>query len=124
MKKIILFLAFVPILWAFQCDDNDDVICTTEAKAGLNIIVKDALSGEFLSEGVTVIAQEGDYSETLQLLTWDNTAIFIGAWERKGTYDIMVTKDGYQTFTSAPITVTADICHVIPVEFTVEMIPE
>lgn len=124
MKKIIFFIAFVPMLWAFQCDDNDDVICTTEAKAGLNIIVKDALSGEFLSEGVTVIAQEGDYSETLQLLTWDNTAVFLGAWERKGTYDIMVTKDGYQTFTSAPITVTADICHVIPVEFTVEMIPE
>jgi hypothetical protein len=124
MKKIILFLVLSPILWAFQCDDNDDVICTTEAKAGLNIIVKDALSGEILSEGVTVIAQEGDYSETLQLLTWDNSAVFLGAWERKGTYDVIVTKDGYQTFTSAPITVTADICHVIPVEFTVEMIPE
>lgn len=124
MKKIIFFLVLSPILWAFQCDDNDDVICTTEAKAGLNIIVKDALSGEFLSEGVTVIAQEGDYSETLQLLTWDNTAVFLGAWERKGTYDVMVTKDGYQTFTSAPLTVTADICHVIPVELTVELIPE
>lgn len=124
MKKIILFLAFVPMLWAFQCSGNDDVICTMEARAGLNIIVKDVLTGEFLSEGVTVIAQEGDYSETLQLLTWDNTAVFLGAWERKGTYDVTVTKDGYQTFTSAPITVTADICHVIPVEFTVEMIPE
>ena len=124
MKKILLFFALIPFLLAFQCEDNDDVICTTEAKSGLNIIVIDANSGELLSDGVTVTAQDGNYMETLDLIIWDNAAVFIGAWERKGTYDVIVTKDGYQTFNSSPLTVTADICHVIPVELTVEMIPE
>lgn len=124
MKKIFLVLACMPFLLATTCDEDDDIYCTQEAKAGLNITVKDAVSNENLSTGVTVIAQHGEYTETLEAFTGnDQSTVFIGAWERVGTYVVTVTKEGYQTYTSPPIQVTADICHVIPELFIVELQP-
>ena len=114
MKKIFLLLACTPFLLATTCDEEDDIICTQEAKAGLNITVKDVVTNEFLSTGVSVIAQDGLYTETLEAIVGDNSTAFIGAWERQGTYIVTVSKQGYQTFTSAPIQVSRDECHVIP----------
>lgn len=123
MKKLFLFLACMPFLLATTCEEDDEVYCTQEAKAGLNITVKDAVNGEFLSTGVTVIAQDGSYSETLEQFTNEEIPVFIGAWERIGTYTITVSKEGYQTFTSEPIVVTADVCHVIPQQINVDLQP-
>jgi hypothetical protein len=123
MKKIFLLLACTPFLLAMTCDEDDEIICTQEAKAGLNITVKDAVTDELLSMGVTVIAQDGSYSETLEQFPNEEVPVFIGTWERVGTYVVTVSKEGYQTFTSEPIVVTADVCHVIPQQVTVELQP-
>lgn len=123
MKKIFLLLACTPFLIAMTCDDDDEIYCTQEAKAGLNITVKDAVTDELLSTGVTVIAQDGSYTETLEDFPSDEVSVFIGAWERVGTYVVTVSKEGYQTFTSEPIVVTADVCHVIPQLVTLELQP-
>lgn len=123
MKKILLLLACTPFLLAMTCDEEDDIICTQEAKAGLNITVKDAVTDEVLSTGVMVIAQDGTYTETLEQLPNNEIPVFIGAWERVGTYVVTVSKEGYQTFTSEPIVVTKDVCHVIPQQITVELQP-
>ncbi|GGD17165.1 carboxypeptidase-like regulatory domain-containing protein [Flavobacterium orientale] len=122
MKKIFLLLACTPFLLATTCDD-DDIYCTQEAKAGLNITVKDAVTDEVLSTGVMVIAQDGTYTETLEQLPNNEIPVFIGAWERVGTYTVTVSKEGYQTYTSELIVVTADVCHVIPQLITVNLQP-
>jgi hypothetical protein len=123
MKKIFLLLAFTSFLLAMTCDDDDEVYCTQEAKAGLNITVKNAVTNEFLTTGVTVIAQDGLYTETLEQFSNDQVAVFLEACERLGTYNLTVSKEGYQTFTSEPIVVTEDVCHVIPEQLTVELQP-
>ena len=125
MKKIILFLACMPFLLITSCnnDDDDAIVCTLEAKAGFNITVKDATTNAVLSDGVTVTAQDGTYTETLEQLPNNEIPVFIGAWERAGTYVITVSKEGYQTFTSEPIVVTADVCHVIPQVLTLNLQP-
>ena len=123
MKKIYLIVACMPFLLAMTCDDDNQVICTQEAKAGLNITVKDAVTNVILSTGVTVTAQDGMYTETLEVLDGDDSAVFIGAWERQGTYIVTVSKEGYQTFISSPIQVTADECHVIPQLLNVALQP-
>ncbi|RAR46780.1 carboxypeptidase-like regulatory domain-containing protein [Flavobacterium lacus] len=123
MKKIFLLLACTPFLLATTCDDDDEIYCTQEAKAGLNITVKDAVTDEFLSTGVTVVAQDGTYTETLEQFPNEEVPVFIGAWERVGTYVLTVSKEGYQTFISEPIVVTADVCHVIPEQSTVQLQP-
>jgi hypothetical protein len=123
MKKIFLLLACTPFLLATTCDDDDQIFCTQEAKAGLNITVKDAVTDEVLSTGVEVIAQDGTYTETLEQFPNNDIAVFIGAWERVGTYTVTVSKEGYQTYTSELIVVTADVCHVIPQLITVNLQP-
>ena len=116
-------MACTPFLLATTCEEDDEIYCTQEAKAGLNITVKDAVTGDFLSSGVTVIAQDGSYTETLEQFPNEEVPVFIGAWGRAGTYIVTVSKEGYQTFTSEPIVVTADICHVIPQQVTVALQP-
>ena len=116
MKKLLLLLFCMPFIFLSSCDDSDDnnqIVCTLEVRAGLNVTVSlDAMSS-ITGEGVMVVATDGTYSETLEYVDINNP-VFSGAYERQGTYIITVSKDGYQTYTSAPITVTADVCHVIP----------
>lgn len=124
MKKLLLIVVLFPFLLATQCDEEDNgIACTEEARAGLNITVKDAETNDYLNEGVSVIATDGSYSETL--ISFDVAEpIFSGAYEREGNYTITVSKTGYITFTSEIITVTSDVCHVIPQQRTIILQPE
>ena len=119
MKKLLLIIAMAQLLLATQCNEDDNgIACTEEARAGLNITIKDAETNLYLSEGVSVIATDGSYSETL--ISFDVTEpIFSGAYEREGNYIITVSKTGYVTYTSEIITVTSDLCHVIPQQITI-----
>ncbi|WP_297333321.1 carboxypeptidase-like regulatory domain-containing protein [Flavobacterium sp.] len=122
MKKIVLFaMMFSLVVSCSGDDDNNDVVCTEEARAGLNVTVKDAETSALLGEGITVVAKDGLYTETLQFL--DAPAQFVGAWERAGTYTLTVTAEGYETFTSQPIAVGEDECHVISEIITVQLQP-
>jgi hypothetical protein len=124
MKKLLLIIVLLPFLLATQCDKEDNgIACTEEAKAGLNITIKDAETNVYLSDGVSVIATDGSYSEAL--VSFDVAEpIFSGAYEREGNYTITVSKSGYVTYTSEIITVTSDVCHVIPQQRTILLQPE
>ena len=124
MTKLLLIIAICPLLLATQCNEDDNgIACTEEAKAGLNITIKDAETNLYLSEGVSVIATDGSYSEAL--ISFDVVEpIFSGAYEREGNYIITVSKSGYVTYTSEIITVTSDVCHVIPQQITILLQPE
>lgn len=124
MKKIIVLLCFVPMLMAHTCEDDyfDDYPCTAEARAGLNVSV--SLNGDSNSnyDGVSVTARDGNYiADLLQAIP--NSPQFSGVYERAGTYTVTVSKEGFQTYTSNPITVTSDRCHVIPRQLDVELTP-
>jgi hypothetical protein len=123
MKKVLLLCCCLPFLMASTCEDSpqDTIYCTTEARAGLNVQVQLAGSSTFETIGLNVTATEGSYSESLSFYT--GSTIFSGAYERQGTYIITVSKEGYHTYTSAPITVTADQCHVISQSLLVVLQP-
>lgn len=114
MKKF--FLSSVIILcWSCSSDDNkteDPIFCTEELRAGLEVTVRDGIGGAFLTEGVTVVAIDNEYKETLENFAGSNT--FVGAYERAGTYTISISKEGYRDSTpSEPVVVGEDLCHVI-----------
>lgn len=113
MKKFLIGIIVTTFLACNSDDDTQDpVLCTLEARAGLEVTVKDGLGGANITNGVTVEAIDGNYSETLKKVEANNT--FVGAYERAGTYIITVTKDGYRDNTlSEPVLVTEDVCHVI-----------
>lgn len=124
MKKLLLIIAIAPLLLATQCNEDDNgIVCTEEARAGLNITIKDAITNAYLNEGVSVVATDGSYSETLE--SFDSAEpVFSGAYERQGNYTITVSKTGYVTYTSEVISVTSDVCHVIPQQRTILLQPE
>lgn len=90
----------------------DPVFCTEEAVAGLEITVRSSASSDFLIDGITVVARDNDYIETLKNII--NTTTFSGAIERTGIYTITVQGIDYESFTfPEPIVVESDECHVI-----------
>lgn len=115
MKKILLLLCCLPFLMATTCEDDDpnQINCTTEARAGLNVSVSLGDQNAITNDGVTVVAIDGDYTEELVAYN-ENDPVFSGAYERPGHYLITVSKEGYQTYTTEMITVNRDVCHVIP----------
>lgn len=119
--KSLFYIVFV--FMAFSCNQNDDIACTLEARAGLNVTVKDAETNNYLGLGTTVIATDGDYSETLGYME-GIVPSFAGAWEREGNYILTVSAEGYVTYVSETITVTSDECHVIPQQVEVLLQPE
>lgn len=113
MKNILALLLLSQLLLSTTCTQEDDgIVCTMEARAGLNVTVSLKNNAFTTPEEITVTAVDGDFSEVLMNID-ANKAEFFGVFERPGTYIITVSKAGYGTFTSEPITVTSDECHVI-----------
>jgi hypothetical protein len=105
-----------------NCNDDDGVACTEEFVYGLNVYVEDAQTNESLTQGVTVIAIDGNYEETLMLI--ESSDSFVGAGERDGVYILEISAIGYQTYISEAIILEHDGCHVIPQIIDVDLIPE
>ena len=122
MKKLFLFFLFSTLFFTSSCEDNDDnqIFCTDQFVYGLNVIVLDASTGNPIFQDIEVKAVDGTYLEILELVPSSEYA-FVGAGERAGTYVVTITKAGYQTYTSAPIVLTRDECHVIPQSLTVNL---
>lgn len=125
MTRLFMFLSILPLFILSTCEEEDDkqIMCTEEARAGLNVTVSLGIKSSLAGTGVTVIANDGNYSETLSYYN-ELDPIFSGAYERSGNYILTVSKQGYQTYTSGVITVTRDECHVIPQKIHVTLLPE
>ncbi|KUO67574.1 MAG: hypothetical protein APF83_09385 [Lutibacter sp. BRH_c52] len=118
-----LYLCSIFLFLSCTFNKTDEIQCTEEARAALNITVKNAVTNQPLGEGIIVKATDGNYTETLEFFDANNP-VFSGAWEREGTYIVTVSGVGYITFISESITVTADECHVIPQQLQVSLQPE
>jgi hypothetical protein len=119
MKKLLILLALLPFAACSDDDDANTTACSTEIAVGLRITVTDA--GAAVGEGITVTATDGEYIEELEYL--ENAQVYEGADERAGTYIITITGEGFAPYTSEPITVTENECHVITQEATIDLEP-
>lgn len=120
MKKLLVFCV---LLFVSCSSDTNGIACTEEAKAGLNVTVRDAQTTNYLGIGTTIVATDGTYSETLQFIE-EIIPSFAGAWEREGNYILTVSAQGFTTFVSETITVASDECHVIPQQVEISLQPE
>jgi len=112
-------LALFLTLAVSACDSTEPIFCTEEYRAGINVEVVDAVSGSGLADGATLTIREGDYVES-----WTDAfggTTLSGAWERAGTYDVTVARDGYHTWIRTGVVVTEDECHVQAVALRAEL---
>lgn len=95
---------------ALSCRDLG-LACTQEARAAINVEVRDSVTNAPAVSGAVAVAREGLFADTLIVIG----PSMAGAWERAGTYEVTVTKSGYHSWSVTGVLVTADACHVHPV---------
>lgn len=102
------------------------MVCTAIAVAGVNLTIVDSLTNAPAAfTGLWARAREGTYvdSTTFMLTNPSTGAVTTAlAYERKGTYVVTVKANGYQEWTKSGVTVTSDVCHVIPVQLTAKLV--
>jgi hypothetical protein len=118
MKK---YLALAILFLCLSCDDQDDNFpCSGPSVAGLQVLVRNDITDEILTAGVTVVAADQQFEETLVLAN----DYFLGAYDRQANFILTVTKAGYQTYTSGNIAVYKPGCHSVTTQVTVDLVPE
>ncbi len=113
----LVFIFFV----ASGCRNGTGFSCTSDFKYGLNITVTDATTGS-PPDQATLIATSGAYIDSVGPVK-PFQAVFNGplvlvlstAGERPGVYSALVRSPGYHDWMRSGIEVTADQCHVRPV---------
>ncbi|MBY0492169.1 MAG: hypothetical protein K2R93_20180 [Gemmatimonadaceae bacterium] len=100
-------------------NNTDPIVCTTEARAGINVVVRDADTQAGLAAVARGAVTDGAYVDSLRAN--GSTTTMAAAYERPGTYVVDVRATGYQGFTTTGVTVTKDQCHVIPQTVTVAL---
>src|SRR5262245_43090242 len=96
-------------------------VCTLEARAAISVQPVDSRTGEVLSGPTILILSEGTFADTVHATTSSTIPVISGAYERAGTYSILVRHPGYRDYVRTGVTVTRDECHVKPVRITAEM---
>ncbi len=119
MRRGLLLLAVLALYAGCKDDGTLGRICTTEARAGIQVDVRDAATGEPAADGAIAYAQEGAYVDTLRTipnLPPYASSMMAGVYERPGVYTVVVRKSGYRDWVQSNVIVTADECHVITVQ--------
>ena len=122
-----LCLALAVVMTA-GCDllDSPDVYCTGEFVFGLVVAVQDSSTGSPAASGAQLIAQDGAWADTVGFPPNRpdlDAQELVSAGERPGTYTVTVRKGGFRDWQRTGVVVTADECHVHPVELTARLQP-
>lgn len=95
--------------------------CSGGALSAVNVTVEDARSRRRLvGVPVTLVVREGAYADTMR----GDLGIVYAASERPGTYHIMVSAPGYQTWTTHGVKVTQGRCGLEPTRLRARLKPE
>jgi len=113
------------LLWSCGGGDERDVVCDPAAAGGILIHVFDAPSGNPAACGVTATVTAPGFSEVHQLTATpcSDSMPILAAFERRGTYSVVVSKSGYQDSRIDNVVVTGDVCHVATVVLDVRLSP-
>ncbi|MEP0547553.1 MAG: hypothetical protein ABJF88_11525 [Rhodothermales bacterium] len=124
MRTLISLFPLAFVLLSAGCDAIQSGNCTAEAEPAIEVEVIDAATGEPAAEGATGVVTEGAYSDSLIVIgiNADNQEFLLGgAYERTGTYDVRVEKEGYQTWTREGVRVRGDDCGPRTVRLTAQL---
>jgi len=118
--SIFFLICFTTFAFTSCADDVDDNLpCTGPEVAGLDVVVKDAVTDDVLTTGVTVKVVQGGFQADLT----EVDGHFIGLYDQQGAYDLTVIKSGYQTYTEEDVLVFKPGCHSITTTRNVALQP-
>lgn len=123
MRPLLPLLSLLPFV--VGCTGESPFICTTEARFGVNISVRDAVTQQPILAGVRGALHEGTYLDSLHVFTdiEGHLHSLAGAVERPGSYRIELVATGYLPWSRDNVVVTADRCNVTPVSVQASLTP-
>jgi hypothetical protein len=116
----IALLTLAPTACASVNDPSDGVICTLQAVSSLNVTVRDQATAQRICDATVVATLDGTRYE-LRTAGTPDACTYAGPEERAGTFTLQASKTGYDAGTAGDVRVTADECHVIPVQVTIDL---
>lgn len=112
-----------------NCVTDNPVVCTDIFKFGLNITVVDSATADPPTEA-TLLATSGTFTDSVgprapfqSVANGPLVLVLSTAGERAGIYSVTVRSPGYRDWTRTGIRVTANECHVNPVNLTARLQP-
>ena len=102
------------------------IVCTTEARAGINLTIVDSLTGSPAAfTGLWARVVDGAYrdSTSFPFTNPQTGAVTMAlAYERRGTFAVTVHANGYRDWNTVGVVVTGDECHVTGALLTARMV--
>lgn len=101
-------------------------VCTLGASAAVEVRVEDAISGQPLAAGSTLLLREGAFVDSVAIPLDatgfdDRPLVTPNSIERAGTYEVIVRRAGYAEWARADVVVTAGRCNVRTVRLTAQL---
>ncbi len=124
-RALRLGLTLAAAMPGLACNDLP-VACTEIAVPGIQVDVRDSITGLPATDGALGIARDGAYVDTLEALPTMGplpSPTMLGAWQREGTYDVTISKPHYLTWTATGVQVTGGACHVTTVKLEANLQP-
>lgn len=102
--------------------------CTLNIEPGVEIAVRDGVSGEYLTVSPRGVVREGTYEDSLEVSGFTDDVpprvrTLMGAQERPGRYVVQIAADGYLPWDTAGVRVNEGDCHVQTARFSAELEP-
>lgn len=118
-SPIVLAACSALVLGCSAGNVTDDLACTLEARAGITVDVRDAVTNALVGQQSIIVAREAAFADTVNAGNADGPYGLV--FERAGTYTLTVTRPGYQTWSQAGVQVAAGRCHVAGVVVTARL---
>ncbi|HEU4407002.1 MAG TPA: carboxypeptidase-like regulatory domain-containing protein [Polyangiaceae bacterium] len=99
--------------------------CDASALMSFQVDLRDENGAPVCDAAVTV--RDGAFAETLRPSTpGDGTCSWVGPTERPGTYEVTISKPGYETIVMPSVVVAKEPsgCHVVPAKVNAQLVPE
>ena len=121
-----LGLALAIAASALACDDSPSGLsCTAEVRPGIILEIRDSTSDLPAAYGALVLAQAGAFEDTLRIPgePMPTSSSVVGAFERPGTYTVVIENPKYLPWSRSGVRVTSGPCHVNTVRLTARLTP-
>ena len=91
--------------------------CTAEVRPGIILEIRDSVTDLPAALEAFVLARAGAFEDTLRIpgAPQPSSDVVVGAYERAGTYDVLVENPKYLPWSRSAVRVIAGPCHVEPV---------
>lgn len=111
---------------AIACSDSPSgLACTAEIRPGILLEIRDSTTDLPAAFEAEVVAQAGTFKDTLRIpgQPLPTSSEVVGAFERPGTYSLVVESPKYLPWSRSGVRVTAGPCHVNSVRLTARLTP-